>query len=260
MIELDTVGHGEPLVLLHGVGANRGIWRNVIDQIAAERLVLAPDLPGFGDSPPVGAGFRLHEIAGALADVLSEHVTEPFDLVGNSLGGAVALILALQRPELVHRLVLVAPAGFSPRPRLVADALGRLSDPMIVFRRLLGNPLTSSGIGRRLLLWGTIAAPQQLSAQDARRMLQASRGASRVGAAVAAVLAADLRSELARLDLPLGLIWGERDRIVPIATLQSILAVRPEVVVETIPDAAHVPQLERPAEFVAALRSVLDRL
>jgi pimeloyl-ACP methyl ester carboxylesterase len=81
-----------------------------------------------------------------------------------------------------------------------------------------------------------------------------------VGAAVAAVLAADLRSELARLDLPLGLIWGERDRIVPIATLQSILAVRPEVVVETIPDAAHVPQLERPAEFVAALRSVLDRL
>jgi pimeloyl-ACP methyl ester carboxylesterase len=203
MIELDTVGHGEPLVLLHGVGANRGIWRNVIDPIAAERLVLAPDLPGFGDSPPVGAGFRLHEIAGALADVLSEHVTEPFDLVGNSLG---------------------------------------------------------SGIGRRLLLWGTIAAPQQLSAQDARRMLQASRGASRVGAAVAAVLAADLRSELARLDLPLGLIWGERDRIVPIATLQSILAVRPEVVVETIPDAAHVPQLERPAEFVAALRSVLDRL
>src|ERR1035441_9740051 len=101
-----------------------------------------------------------------VASAASEHVTEPFDLVGNSLGGAVALILALQRPELVHRLVLVAPAGFSPRPRLVADALGRLSDPMIVFRRLLGNPLTSSGIGRRLLLSGTIAAPQQLLGQE----------------------------------------------------------------------------------------------
>ena len=260
MIAFDAVGRGEPLVLLHGVGANRGIWRYVTPRIAAERLVLAPDLPGFGDSAPVGAGFRLDKTAGALADVLAGRVTAPFDLVGNSLGGAVALILALQRPELVHRLVLVAPAGFSPSPKLVSAAAGWLSEPVIVSRRLLGSPLMGSEIARRVLLWGAVAAPQRLSAQDARAMLQASRGSTRIGAAVAAVLRADLSGKLARLELPLGLIWGARDRIVPIATLQSILAVRPGAVVETIPGAAHVPQFERPAEFVAALRRVLDRL
>jgi pimeloyl-ACP methyl ester carboxylesterase len=260
MIACDTAGRGEPLVLLHGVGANRGIWRYTVKRIAGERFVLAADLPGFGDSPPVGPGFSLAETAGGLADGLLEHVTTPFDLVGNSLGGAVALMMALERPELVRRLILVAPAGFSPAPKLVSVAAGRISDPLIVARRLLGSPLMGSEIARRALLWGAVAAPQRLSPQDARAMLQASRGSTRIGAAVATVLGADLSSELAGLDLPLGLIWGARDRIVPIATLQSILAVRPGAIVEIIPDAAHVPHFERPAEFVAALRRVLARL
>jgi pimeloyl-ACP methyl ester carboxylesterase len=260
MIAFDAAGRGEPLVLVHGVGANRGIWRRVIRRMAAERLVLAPDLPGFGDSPPVGAGFRLDEAAGALADALGARVTAPFDLVGNSLGGAVALTLALKRPELVRRLVLVAPAGFSPKPRLVSAAAARLSDPLIASRRLLGRPLMSSEAARRVLLWGTVADPQRLSATDARAMLGASRGSTRIGAAVAEVLGADLASQLRGLDRPLGLIWGARDRIVPIATLRSILEIRPGAAVETIPDAAHVPQFERPAEFVAALGRLLARL
>jgi pimeloyl-ACP methyl ester carboxylesterase len=260
MIALDTAGRGEPIVLLHGVGAGREIWRKVIDKLAADRLVLAPDLPGFGDSPPVGDGFSLAEAADALADALCQRRTEPFDLVGNSLGGAVALVLALRRPELVRRLILVAPAGFSPRPMLVSALIGQLSGPLITLRRRLGSPLISSEIARRVLLWGTVAAPQRLSAQDARAMLQASRRSAHIGSAVAAVLGSDLRSELSRVDAPLGLIWGARDRVVPIATMNSILAVRPESVVETISDAAHVPQLERPADFVAALRFLLGRL
>ena len=201
MIAFDTVGRGEPLVLLHGVGANRGIWRHVVQRIATERPLLAPDLPGFGDSPPAGGGFRFDETADALADAVGERVTAPFDLAGNSLGGAVALILALQRPELVHRLVLVAPAGFSPTPKLVAAAAGRLSGPAIASRRLLGSRLMSSEIAPRVLLWGTVAAPQSLSAQDGRAMLQASRGSTRIGAAVAALLGADLVSQLGRLEV-----------------------------------------------------------
>lgn len=260
MIAVDAVGRGEPIVLLHGVGASREIWRKVIDELASDRLVLAPDLPGFGDSPPVGEGFALADAADTLADAFCQRRTEAFDLVGNSLGGAVALVLALRRPELVRRLVLVAPAGFSPRPRLVSAAVARLSGPLITLRRRLGTPLISSDLARRVLLWGTVAAPQHLSAQDARAMLQASCRSAHLGSAVAAVLGSDLRGELTRLDAPLGLIWGTRDRVVPIATMKSILAIRPESVVETVSDAAHVPQFERPIEFVAALRCVLDRL
>lgn len=260
MIALDIVGRGEPLVLLHGVGASRAIWRDVSGRLSADRTVLAPDIPGLGESPPVGEGFGLEETAGALGEALSQRVTGPYDLVGNSLGGAVAVIVARRRPDLVRRLVLVAPAGFSPRPSFVAGAVGRLSEPATAFRRIAGGALAGSGVARRVLLWGTIAAPQHLSTGSARAMFDGSRGSVRIGAAVTAVLECDLRPDLTTLDVPLGLIWGDRDRIVPIAAMQAILRVRPDAVVETIAGVAHVPHVERPGQFVAALGRVLARL
>lgn len=260
MIAIDLAGDGEPLVLLHGVGANRGVWRHVLPSLAAVRRVVAVDLPGFGDSSAAGQGFALDDAAEELANAIAERVTTPFDLVGTSLGGAVALVLARRRPELVRRLVLVAPAGFSPAPRLVSVAAGHLIGPWLSFRRVLGTAAASNGIARRALFWGAIAAPQRLSADDVRTMLDASLGATRIGPAVTTVMEADLRAELAGLEAPCGLIWGDCDRIVPIATVRSIRSVRPEVILETIPGAAHVPQIERPAEFVLALERLLDRL
>ncbi len=121
----------------------------------------------------------------------------------------------------------------------------------------MGTPAARSATARRALLWGAVAEPGRLSADDARMMLRASRGSTRMGAAVAAVLAADLRSELRSVEAPVGVIWGWRDRIVPISTLRYIRAVRPDVSVATIPGAAHVPQVERPQEFVAAVRRLL---
>ena len=251
---------GRPLVLLHGVGASRAIWRHVTPALGEDRHVIAPDLPGFGESAPANGGFELGAAATALADALAETAGQPFDLLGNSLGGAVALKLAVARPDLVRCLVLSAPAGFAPGPRALAALAGAFGDGALTVRRVVGAPLAGSPTARRALLWGAIAEPQRLSADDARMMLSVSRGSTEIGAAVAAVLRADLRSELARLEAPLGVIWGWRDRIVPITTLRSIRAVRPDVVVATIPRAAHVPQVERPGEFVAALRRVLHRL
>ena len=258
MIAIDDTGAGRPLVLLHGVGANRAVWRRVTPALAEDRRVIAPDLPGFGESAPVADGFELETTAAALAEWLAESAGEPFDLVGNSLGGAVAVHLAASRPDLVRRLVLAAPAGFAPRGWPLRVAAGVLTDPAVTVRRVVGAPAARSATARRALLWGAVAEPQRLSADDARMMLNASRGSTRIGAAVGAVLRADLRSELRRIEAPVGVIWGWRDRIVPISTLRYIRAVRPDVVVATIPRAAHVPQVERPAEFVAAVRRLLD--
>ncbi len=260
VIAIDESGHGRPLVLLHGVGASRAVWRHVTPALAEDHHVIAPDLPGFGQSSPATGGFDLHTAAAALADRLAERAGEPFNLLGNSLGGAVALKLAVLRPDLVRRLVLSAPAGLAPRSTPVAAAAGALTDPMVRVRRLVGAPVAWNPTARRALLCGAIAEPHRLSADDARMMLRSSRGSTRIGAAVAAVLRADLRSELARLEAPLGVIWGWRDRIIPISTLRYIRAARPDVVVVTIPRAAHVPQVECPAEFVAAVRRLLDRL
>jgi 3-oxoadipate enol-lactonase len=74
------------------------------------------------------------------------------------------------------------------------------------------------------------------------------------------VLGADLLTRLGDLNVPIGLIWGRRDRVIPFSAVRSVQAVRPDVVVETLPDAAHVPQVEQPAAFVAALHRVLARL
>lgn len=260
MIAIDQTGRGRPLVLLHGVGASRGVWRHVTPALAEDRHVIAPDLPGFSESTPAAEGFELDAVAAVLADSLADCADEPFDLLGNSLGGAVAVALASERPELVRRLVLAAPAGFASRPPPIAAVAGGLADRAITARRLIGAPAARSATARRALLWGAIAEPERLSADDARMMVRASHGSTRIGAAVAAVLRADLRGELTRAEVPLGLIWGWRDRIVPITTLRTIRAVRPDAVVATIPRAAHVPQVECPHEFVAALKNVLKRL
>ena len=258
MIAIDETGHGDPIVLLHGVGASRVVWSHVTPLLVVDRLVLAPDLPGFGQSDPAGPGFDLERVALALAEPLAQRAGRPFDLVGNSLGGAVALELAVSRPELVRRLVLSAPAGFAPASWPLVLVAGKLLGPITTLRRTVGAPLAASPIARRVLLYGAIAQPQDLSARDARMMLEASRGSSRIGAAVTAVLEADLRPRLEQLEAPLGLIWGKRDRVVSISALERIRAIRPDAVVETIDDAAHVPQVEHPEEYVSTLDRVLD--
>jgi pimeloyl-ACP methyl ester carboxylesterase len=237
------------------------IWRRVTPRLAAHRLVVAPDLPGLGQSPPADPVFDLDTVAETLGNDLAEQVgNRPFDLVGNSLGGAVALLLAARHPELVRRVVLVSPAGFAPRSPAVSTLAGLLGGRAVALRRFTGTRLAWSATARRALLFGTIAEPHRLSRADARMMFESSRGSAQIGAALASVLRADLRDELTRLEVPLGLIWGERDRLVPLVTLETIRALRGEVVVETIPQAAHVPHVERPADFVAALSRVLDRL
>lgn len=256
-LAINAVGTGKPVVLLHGVGADAQIWRPVVGRMRRARRLLFPDLPGFGASPAIGGGFDLREVADVLGEALAAAAGEPFDLVGNSLGGAVALVLARRHPQLVERLVLIAPAGFSPFPRALAEPVGRLAPAALAGRRILGTPLAGSGLARRVMLWGTVADAAELSADDVRLMLGASRRSSRIAAAVSAVLAADLLDQLEGLGRPPGLMWGERDRVVPLSTLAAIVAACPGARVEIIPRAGHVPQLERPAEFVRALKRLL---
>jgi len=254
-------GSGEPIVLLHGLGASRRLWHRVAPLLAASgRRVLTPDLPGFGNSPPAGPGFEFPAVTEALAVALRRRTRSPFDLLGHSLGGAVALQFATEYPELVRRLVLAAPAGFTPRAWPVASVAGALAEPALAARRIAGRPLSASATARRVLLWGAVAEPQHLARADAQLVLSSSGAATRLGPALAEVLRTDLRPLLRRLEAPVGVIWGECDRVVPISTLEVIRAIRPQVAVETIPGAAHIPQLERPEEFVAAVLRVLDRL
>jgi pimeloyl-ACP methyl ester carboxylesterase len=259
-VALDEAGDGEPLVLLHGVGTNRGVWRKVLPSLAARHRTIAVDLPGFGDSPPAGDGFDLDAVADLVADAAIARARGPFDLLGHSLGGAIAVLLARRRPESVRRLVLLAPAGFSPRPRAVAAAAGLAGEVFVATRRIVGRPLAGSAPARRILLWGAVHDGGRLSTEDARFMLDASRRARRLRAAIEAVAACDLRPALAEVRAPLGLLGGEDDRVVSTGAARALAAARPDAPTETIAGCGHVPQLERPRELIAALERLLERL
>jgi pyruvate dehydrogenase E2 component (dihydrolipoamide acetyltransferase) len=253
----DDEGTGDALVLLHGVGTSRLVWRRVIEPLARSRRVIAVDVPGFGDSEPAGPGFDLDTVADRLVDGLEP---ERFDVVGHSLGGAVAVAVAARHPEAVRRLVLVAPAGLEPRATRVAAVLGAAADRGIQLRRAFGHQLAARARGRRVMFGATVADAGRLHPDDARLLIDASNGARRVAAGVQRALEADLRDDLVANRMPLGVIWGKADHVVPYAGLEAIRALRPDAVVETIRASGHIPQIERPAEFVAALERILAGL
>jgi pimeloyl-ACP methyl ester carboxylesterase len=253
----DDEGQGDALVLLHGVATSRLVWRRVIGPLAQHRRVIAVDVPGFGESEPAGPGFDLDAVADRLIGGLAP---DRFDLAGHSLGGAVAVAAAARHPDRVRRLVLVAPAGLEPRATRVAAALGAAAERAVHARRTFGYQLVARARGRQAMFGATVADAGRMHPEDARLLLDASNGARRVAAGVRRALEADLRDDLAAVRLPLGVIWGSADRVVSYGGLEALCRLRPDAVVETIRASGHIPQIERPAEFVAALERILAKL
>jgi len=254
----DEHGDGDPLVLLHGVATSRLIWRHVTGPLAAAgRRVVTVDVPGFGESEPAGAGFELEDVADALVDGLG---LPEFDLVGHSLGGAVAVAAAARHPDRVRRLVLVSPAGLAPRAHGLAGALGAAAQVAVHARRALGRQWVEHPSARWVMFGSTVADAGRLHPDDARMLLDASGGARRIGDGVRRALEADLRDDLAAAPMPVGLIWGCADRVVPFGGLDALRELRPGMAVETLDRTGHIPQIEDPAAFVAALERLLAAL
>ncbi len=261
MLAIREEGRGEPLVLVHGAGTSSAIWRRTMPPLAARRRVIAPDLPGYGGSPAAGPGFALQQVTDHLVAGLEDAgVRDPYDLVGHSMGGAIAILLAARHPERVRRLVLVAPAGLAAMPRIAAGLLGAVAAPFAIARRTLATPLAGSALVRRLALAGVARDGARVPVEHARAVLASSSGATRIGPGLASAASADLRLVLARLEGPLGLVWGAHDPVIPPRRIEIIRTARPDVEVSVVPDTAHAPMLERPEAFCAALEDVLQRL
>jgi pimeloyl-ACP methyl ester carboxylesterase len=197
-------------VLLHPLGADLVVWEPVLGMLAAERDVVAPDLPGFGDSPPLpdGAKPTPGALAASVAALMDELGLDRAHLAGNSLGAWVALELAIAgRGDSVTGL---APAGFWERPlgpgRTRIRALGRLLLPLL--------PLILRTVrGRRLALGGTVMHPARIPPQQALRLIRAYVTAPGFEAANLAMRSA-VFEHLDEVPVPVTLAWAERDRLV----------------------------------------------
>ncbi|MBV9809687.1 MAG: alpha/beta fold hydrolase [Solirubrobacterales bacterium] len=253
-------GTGEPVLLLHGLGATKASFLPTIDALRPAYRTIAIDLPGFGDSdkPLFGAydpPFFAHAIT-ALLDALD---LESAHLVGNSMGGRVALELGLRRPDRVGRLVLLAPsmAWLKPRPwapylRLIPTQLGMFQPAprplveMIVKQVVPGSEKewTAAGIDEFMRSYLSPLGRAAFYAAARNIYLEEPRGPdgfwTRLGA---------LKPEAL-------FVWGRKDNIVPIGFARHVHAQLPAARHLEL-DCGHVPQLERPRQTHEAMARFL---
>jgi pimeloyl-ACP methyl ester carboxylesterase len=241
-IAYDRVGRGPTLVLLHPLGADRHVWAPIVERLRDRRELVTVDLPGFGESPPLERTPTPHALAGAVAELLeSIEVSRPH-LVGNSLGGWVALELGLS--GVARTTTAIAPAGLWPQPLMpkpgVAHFLANRLLPLV-------GPMATSAAGRRLLLRNAVAHPGRVPPEDAAQLVRAYAQAPGFVAANNAMRARRFEG-LERIRCPLTLVWPDRDKLVnrPPWFPDNVH----NVVLE---DAGHMPMWDAPEEVVEIL-------
>jgi pimeloyl-ACP methyl ester carboxylesterase len=242
-----------PLVLIHGFLASTFVWRDVLVPLAQEGFrVIAPDLVGFGFSDKPAEGeytieYQAHKVLGLLDELNVARAT----LVGSSYGAAVSTICALEHPERVARLVLVGAVCNDnlkrhPVLRFVATpAVGDLLSPALldlryVLRRRLARFTVQAG-DRQALQQRVTGRHLPLRAADTQRaMLQTLRRWS----------ATRVEHDAHLITQPTLLVWGERDSDTPLRDGETLARLIPDARLHVFPDTGHLPQEERPQEFI----------
>ena len=212
-------GEGPPLVLVHGLGGAAANWTKLAPLLAARRRVLIPELPGHGGSAPIAAAPSLVPFADRVLRVADREAMLPAPLVGHSLGGILALRAALLRPEAVTALVLAGAAGIGSSTRRAARMLmivGAVKPARRIapFRVRIAHSewLRALALG----VWLT-EDPRALPPDAALGFLEAPRLHTDTGAAWRALVRDDPRPQLGDVRCPCLVLWGARDRQLPVA-------------------------------------------
>ena len=259
-----AAGEGPPVVLLHGAGDNALDWRWVMPTLAATHRVYAPDLPGSPDSARPAADYSpafFERFVAAFADALD---IGRATFVGNSLGGLVALRLALSEPARVTALVLVNSAG-----------LGRAVNPAFTFVNVPGLgeaalPFWRTPVGAYQRAWGRMAllfahpprsVPREWLAEQCRLALTPGYLEAHLSVLRALVEPGGQREVLADrlplLKIPTLVVWGERDRVFPRSQAKEAVAQLPEGSLTLVPECGHMPHVECPDRFLGDLDGLL---
>jgi pimeloyl-ACP methyl ester carboxylesterase len=261
-----VAGRGAPLLLVHGLGGTRDTWRHLIRPLAATHTVIAPDLPGHGDSEAPAGDYSVGAHAAALRDLLVALGHPGASLVGHSLGGGIGLQFAYQFPERTSRLALVGSGGLGPGVT-----------PLLRAAPLPGSTAVVAGLARvparvtRLMLPAVAHVPGLLARQDAAPLADGlaglAGGRQRRAFLHTAAAVIDWRGQTVsatrqlRLlaDLPLLVAWGAQDRTIPPHHHRELARRLPSAWTAEIPDAGHYPQETAPGQLLPPLEEFLAR-
>ena len=270
---LDFGGRGKPLLMVHGLGGNALNWMSVGPEVAKDYHAFALDLAGFGQTPLFARSAAVGANAELVHSFIEKVIGEPVLLMGNSMGGHIAILEAADHPSWVDAMVLVDPA-------IPSVHVYQRSDPVLlgVMAALSIPGLTQNLLERRVrelgperLVQQALAlvcadpsriAPEvldahiqltrereQLGRQNGRAFLQASRSIS--------LRLADPRfwSRAAKVQAPTLVIQGSLDRLIPLAAARELARRRPDWTLEILEGVGHVPMMETPDRFMRALNA-----
>jgi pyruvate dehydrogenase E2 component (dihydrolipoamide acetyltransferase) len=238
---------GVPALLLHGFGGDLNTWMFNQPALCGDRRTLALELPGHGlSSKNVGSG-DLAFFTEAIEAALEALAVERAHVVGHSMGGALALAVAERRPERITTLSLLAPASLGPEINgTFIDAFMRASrrkDAVEALQYLVHDPsLISRAMVEEFLRYKRLDGVVQALESVARAWFPQGRQA------------VDLTASLRALSIPVQVIWGSDDRIIPVAHADAASPAK----VHVLNGVGHLPHMEKAGEVNRLLRAMMD--
>jgi pimeloyl-ACP methyl ester carboxylesterase len=249
-------GHGEAILLVHGMAGSSATWREIMPRLAKDYRVIAPDLLGHGQSAKPRTDYSLGAFAVGLRDLLDELGVDSATVVGHSLGGGIAMQFLYQHPDYCRRLILISSGGLGQDVGLIlrllsapgAELVMPLIAPKFVLR--VGDSVKSwlSSMGLRsprgAEIWSSYSSFSDPQSRES--FLRTLRSVVDYrGQSVSALNRLQLKA-----DLPTLAIWGEDDTIIPVDHAYAALQARPDCRLEVLPDVGHFAQVEAPAQVV----------
>jgi pimeloyl-ACP methyl ester carboxylesterase len=269
---------GSEVLCVHGMSGAATNWTDFMGELAVGFRCTAVDLPGSGFSPPpkTAAGYGIPALAATVGKVIEDQLTAPVHLVGNSMGGAVAVKLAAARPDLVRTLTLISPALPDRVPnaamlRFPLLALPRLGDWIAGRAALIPAERRVARVAATCFYDPAAIHPERLAldAAELRRRDGLEYAAESLIGAARALTAEYLRPrpaslwrDASRIRMPVLAIYGSHDRLVsPRGAVYAARAFRdaPDARVLVLPRTGHVAQLEHPAAVAGLFREMVDR-
>lgn len=260
-------GEGPAILLIHGIGDNSTTWNTVQTALAQRFTVIAPDLLGHGKSDKPRADYSVAAYANGMRDLLSVLDIDRVTVVGHSLGGGVAMQFAYQFPQFVDRLILVGAGGVTKDVNIAlraaslpmgTEALALLRLPMVlpalqVAGRVAGTVLGTTKVGRDLAEMMRILAdlPEPTASSAFARTLRA---------------VVDWRGQVVTMldrcylteSVPVQLIWGSHDSVIPVSHARLAHAAMPGSRLEVFAGAGHFPFHDDPDRFVETVQRFID--
>ncbi|MGZ5477332.1 MAG: alpha/beta fold hydrolase [Thermoanaerobaculia bacterium] len=222
------------LVLLHGANEQAGTWASVVPLLGEFRLII-PDLAGHGESAPATGPIAMDAMVDAISSVIDHEAGgRKVILAGNSLGGWLSMLYAFDHPERVERLVLENASGMFWR---------------------LNVPLYPKTREEAALVMRAVHGPNADTSEATLDALLARKDTPMSRIALPDALAHLVDARLGELKMPITLIWGRHDGVLPVAYAEALHAKLPGSTLTIIEDAAHIPHRQSPRKFAQCLKT-----